>query len=448
MGSILSFFNRSTTSNRTYNKLTTLQDTIFKLQKKRLDVKNAQSTTEKRLKYTACGFTLMYAILAFKILPSLLIGWIDTDYWTDFILLWLPCIIVPFLYFQCRKLIVKWYTWRLKSWQCKLTKKRDEKNTILDHVSETETYQNAINIFQKFDPIRLKNITKIRDSVKSTSNSSNSSKVASNVIFSSNTDSKTASLRQRNVYKEQTSLNNNKSSTPVSKKHTEKSTFVTPAVPSLNANDLKEITRKQGIKIHTTPRKFNSESPRKDPPTPKLKALQDKQENLPNGTHTQNDLEISTKLSLDQARLQIEQLQKELQFSKKELQDKNDKLQIIEQEKANRLTVSGKIAKDKSQSTNSTNSRADIISLAKRQRAKEDRRVNKSMNSVVVGDNIVRQIPKLNKASNCTRTELPSSSSADSLLVNTNVVVTDDDAILSEDDTAAIQHDITTPLST
>lgn len=169
MGSIISRLRggSSQPSNKTIAKLASLQTDIQTLEKKRNQVKTSQQLLLRRMFYFTCSFTLMYAILAYTLLPSLLIAWINAnEQWLDFLILWLPVAIIPGLYVGLKKSVVKWYNWRINRWSRKLSTKRKAKTEILDNVMETETYNNAMKIFEQFDRSRLNAAPKLPQNQK------------------------------------------------------------------------------------------------------------------------------------------------------------------------------------------------------------------------------------------------------------------------------------------
>lgn len=389
MGSFLSKTSKST-SNKTIAKLTTLQTDIEKLEKKKSEVKASQKVLLQRMIYLACSLTLTYGILAYTLLPTLLVAWLDVSYWLHFIILWSPVVIIPLFYIFAKKSAIKWYNWRLNRWERKLKIKKKSKLEILDNVMEVETYNNAMKIFEQFDKSRLNRVPKLKESKNQNFSSSsvrqrnvgnvhplvqNSSSVKYHG-FSRNEAKSTNGLDKDNIRNmamnytfsgrsssnkapENNSKMNTTFSSPLenttkpakltsdSKGDTKKvKKVIGPATPSLDADALKALTKglvgkkKKTKKVRSEKSEDNSKENNSIEEEP-VKPL--------------NNFTSPRTKELREAKSKIQELQEEI-----------ERLKAAEEEKKNMITVVGKLP-NKALTRSSTNSsRADMILRAKK----------------------------------------------------------------------------------
>lgn len=422
MGSFLSKIlgrNQNSPSNKTITKLSTLQTDIQKLEKKRTDVKASQKVLLTRMMYSACSLTLTYAILAYTLLPTLLIAWLDTEYWLQFIILWLPVIIIPLFYIFAKKSAVKWYNWRINRWDRKLKVKRKSKLEILDNVMEVETYNNAMKIFEMFDKSRLSGAPKLPRRATTTESGvrqrttnnvhplvSGSSSVkyhsfgktepaksgldkdsirnmAMNYTFSGKSASSTVKSDRLNTSMVSPRYSGDKTTKVVEEPSSGDNTDVQvtkvkkirnlgPATPSLDESALKALTKglvgkKKKIKKKVSEKEVSEKKSEKSTSvtgmTTSTDTLMEKsmesvlEENAPLIEDNTSTVEfMSPKSELREAKSRIQELQEEI-----------ERLRAAEDEQNNSITVVGKLpnkAMTRSASTNS--SRANIILRAKK----------------------------------------------------------------------------------
>lgn len=216
MGNLLS----KSSSNKTIASLAKIQTSMQTYEKKRSKVKQTQELLLKRTLYTSISLTLMYSLIAYNNkwlfaifrIPKNTLHFYPQNYYINFIFMWLPVILVPLFYLAASKFIKKFYQWRIQRWDRKILFLRKEKNEILDKVMDTETFNNARQIFEKFDPNRLKVNFGQGAYRNSVNQKRNESKVNSNIFNStvdsfekSSKDNSHLEVRQRkNAYKNTT----------------------------------------------------------------------------------------------------------------------------------------------------------------------------------------------------------------------------------------------------
>lgn len=390
---------------KTYRQLKKLQSELQVLTKKRLNISENKKLVLSRVTVCTISFTILYLCTAY-VVPFYTNGF-GKDSWLDWSLLMSPCLILPLLGYALHKSVDKWYDWRLGRWMKKIKSKRQLKDDILKRVEETETYANAVKIFKEFDRSRLKSLEKLSprdDGVTETITTTTyyetkkipknkakpDPKNSASIFTSSKPDKSNSNVRYRGRSQEKVV------------KAKEKPKFVVPAVPSLDADALKMATKRQGI--HTYSYKSKSRNASIEKPKKGQLAIM-------------GDVEDPREKEIRKLKEQLKQQQdkdKLLSDLKKEIELKDKKLEQIENEKSNRISIQGKLIKDRS-SSNTTTSRAELIKQNKKQRAR-DIKIAQSQSLIQLNSTTLEDNQKLNESTPELNSALPSSQ--ESLHVN------------------------------
>lgn len=362
MGSIISLFS-SQSSNKTIKILDKLSSNITKYEKKRSQVKKFQEKLIKRLFVLCISVTIVYSISAYTILPSILSKYNYTGEdisYLELLLLWLPVLIFPALYIFNKKLISKFYNWRLKRWDKKISSCRSEKKTILDNVMDNETFNNAMKIFKQFDPIRMRqNFTSAK--LNATVSNISSEDSSRHIRFRPN-----ATINDPSKIENKPKVVKPKPKRFLERKIEDESSFeIGPAVPKLDEDELKEISKKQGLIVKKQPLKI-TKSKRKEKNEKKIIMPVENQDKVDN--FVKPTLPAITPKSpntkLTEAMSTIKDLQMEI-----------DKLKRKQNEQ---ISVAGKIAKSYTLSDRSKSSRAELINKNRKEIIKNKRREDRT----------------------------------------------------------------------
>jgi len=381
---------------KTFRKLKRLQNELQDLTKKRLNISENKKLVLRRLTVSTISLTVLYLCTAYLV-PYYTDGF-GKESWYEWSLLMTPSLLIPFLGFMCHKFVDKLYDWRLSRWMKKIKFKKQKKDDILKKVEELETYANAVKIFKEFDRNRLKNLEKISPQKDNTIVTETITTYTEKRIPKNKPRKQPPKPDPQNSASIFTSFNHPHSTLRYRgrslDKKKEKPKFVVPAVPSLDANALKQATKRQGLHSRSPAKSRTSSVDRpvlaitneEDPKSKEIRELRE---------------------ALRAQQLKSQELENAVA-------DKEQKLQAIEVEKSNKISIQGKLIKDRS-SSNTTTSRVELIKQNKRQRAREIK-IQQSQSMLTLNTTGLEEVAKLNESTPEMNSALPSSQ--ESLNVN------------------------------